>query len=158
MNKWLTRRKAGLKVSPMFSPFSKQAKKWEPHAQKLRLMAECGPNDLLDPYQLAPKLQLAVMDGDEVFRLLPAELQSYLRYNASDHWSGGVLPHPLPDGTFLCILNPAHPRRRKKITLMEEIAHRHMNHHPSKVITDSVDVKARDYDKACETEAFGVGA
>src|SRR5579862_5217235 len=105
MNKWLTRRKAGLKVSPMFSPFSKQAKKWEPHAQKLRLMAECGPNDLLDPYQLAPKLQLAVMDGDEVFRLLPAELQSYLRYNASDHWSGGVLPHPLPDGTFLCILN-----------------------------------------------------
>jgi hypothetical protein len=59
---------------------------------------------------------------------------------------------------YLCILNPAHPRRRKKITLMEEIAHRHMGHQPSRVITDSIDVKARDYDKACETEAFGIGA
>lgn len=142
----------------MFSPFSEQAKRWEPHAQTLRLMAKCGPNDLLDPYELAPRLRLTVMDGDEALGLLPIELQRYLRNDANDHWSGGVLPYPLPDGTYLCILNPAHPRRRKKITLMEEIAHRHMDHQPSKVVTDSVGVKARDYDKACETEAFGVGA
>lgn len=142
----------------MFSPFSKQGKQWEPHAQELRRMAGCGPDDLLDPYRLAPKLQLEVMDGDEVFGLLPADLQRYLRNDASDHWSGGVLPHPLPDGTFLCILNPTHPRRRKKITLMEEIAHRHMKHRPSKVVADSAKVKARDYDRTCETEAYGIGA
>jgi IrrE N-terminal-like domain len=158
MSKWPIRKKPNREGSGVFSPFSKQAKAWEPHAQKLRLMAGCGPDDLLDPYKLAPRLQLTLMDGDEVFQLLPPELQRYLRTEASDHWSGGVLPHPLPDGTYICILNPRHPRRRNKITLMEEIAHRHMKHRPSKVVADSADVKARDFDKACETEAFGIGA
>jgi len=142
----------------VFSPFSQQAKGWEPHAQRLRLMAGCGPNDLLDPYELAPQLKLAVIDSDEVLGLLPPDLQRYLRIDATDHWSGGVLPVPLPDGTYVCILNSGHPRRRRKITLMEEIAHRQMKHQPSKVIVDSSDVRARDFDKACETEAFGIGA
>lgn len=142
----------------MFSPFSKQAREWEPHAQTLRSMAACGPNDQLDPYKLAPLLQLSVLDGDEALRLLPPELQRYLRTEANGHWSGGVLPTPLPDGTYLCILNPGHPARRRKITLMEEIAHRHMKHQPSKVVVDSVELRARDFNKTCETEAFGIGA
>jgi hypothetical protein len=142
----------------VFSPFSTLARGWEPHAQQLRSMAGCGQNDLLDPYQLAPKLLLTVMDGDEAIRLLPPELQQHLRTEGRGHWSGGVLPHPLPDGTYLCILNPGHPPRRKKITLMEEIAHRHMKHRPSKVVADSSDMRARDFDRDCETEAYGVGA
>ena len=121
-------------------------------------MVNCGADDLLDPYMLAPKLQLSVIDGNEVFGLLPTELLAYLRGYARDHWSGGVLPLPLPDGTYVCILNPDHPPRRNKITLMEEIAHRHMKHQPSKVVADSSGVKARDYDRACETEAYGIGA
>jgi hypothetical protein len=158
MSKWPKRKDPSKEGVRVFSPFSKQAKAWEPHAQRLRFMARCGPYDLLDPYKLAPELQLTVMDGDEAFRLLPSELQAYLRCDAKDHWSGGVLPYPLPDGTYLCILNPGHPRRRHKITLMEEIAHRLMQHRPSKVVADSTDLRARDFDKACETEAFGIGA
>src|SRR5690242_17231519 len=87
--------------SRVFSPFSKQAKTWEPHAQTLRQMAGCGPSDLLDPFKLAPQVKLTVMDGDLAINLLPAPLQKYLRGAAKDHWSGGVLPHPLPDGTCL---------------------------------------------------------
>ena len=41
---------------------------------------------------------------------------------------------------------------------MEEIAHRHMKHRPSRIVVDSSDVRARDFDKACEREAFGIGA
>jgi hypothetical protein len=121
-------------------------------------MVACGPYERLDPYRLAPELQLSVLDGDEALRLLPLELQHYLRTEANEHWSGGVLPIPLPDGKYLCILNPTHPPRRRKITLMEEIAHRHMKHQPSKLVVDSSDLRARDFNKACETEAFGIGA
>ena len=158
MSKWPNRKNPNREGSRVFSPFSKQAKGWEPHAQRLRSMAGCGTDDLLDPYELAPQLKLAVVDGDEVLRLLPPDLHRYLRIEASDHWSGGVLPVPLPDGTYVCVLNPGHPRRRRKITLMEEIAHRHMKHQPSMVVVDSSDVRARDFDKACEAEAFGIGA
>jgi hypothetical protein len=41
---------------------------------------------------------------------------------------------------------------------MEEIAHRHMGHKPSKVVLNSSEVRARDFDKACEAEAYGIGA
>lgn len=51
-----------------------------------------------------------------------------------------------------------HPPRRKKITLMEEIAHRHMQHRPSKIVADSSTVRARDFNRACETEVYGIGA
>jgi Zn-dependent peptidase ImmA (M78 family) len=68
------------------------------------------------------------------------------------------MPNPLPDGTYLCILNPLHPPRRNKITLMEEIAHRFMKHEPSRVVADSSDLKARDFNREFEREAHGIGA
>ncbi|MGH9344238.1 MAG: hypothetical protein ACRD19_10805 [Terriglobia bacterium] len=67
---------------------------------------------MLDPYTLAPKVGLTVMAGDDALALLTREVANYLRTEASSHWSGGVLPWPLPDGSYLCILNPAHPPRR----------------------------------------------
>lgn len=158
MNKWPQAKSAPQKGRSVFSPFSRQAKQWEPHAVRLRALAGCGKFDLLDPYALAPKVGLSVLDGHESLALLSVDLRTYLRTEASDHWSGGVLPVPLPDGTYLCILNPFHPPRRKKITLMEEIAHRFMQHQPSKIVADSSNVLARDFDRKCETEAYGIGA
>ncbi len=158
MSKWQQAKSAPQKDRFVFSPFSRQAKQWEPHALRLRSLAGCGRYDLLDPYALAPKVGLCVLDGHEALALLPLDLQAYLRTEASNHWSGGVLPEPLPDGSCLCILNPFHPPRRKKITLMEEIAHRFMGHQPSKIVADSSTVRARDFDRKCETEAYGIGA
>jgi hypothetical protein len=142
----------------VFSPFSGQAKVWEPHGQRLRALAGCGRSEILDPYKLAPKLNLTVMPGEAALALLSPEIRNYLSTDASNEWSGGVLPYPLPDGTFLCILNPAHAPTRNRMTLMEEIAHRYMNHCPTKVLLDSSELRARDFDRACEKEAYGIGA
>lgn len=72
-------------------------------------------------------------------------------------WSGGVLPELLPDGSRICILNPAQSHRRQKITLMEKIAHCFLDHAPTSLVSCG-DVLFRDFDERLEREAFGVGA
>jgi hypothetical protein len=73
-------------------------------------------------------------------------------------WSGGVLPIALPDGTRICILNPTHPVGRQKSTLMEEISHVFLRHVPTKLVFDRVGLQVRDFIKAQEEDAFGIGA
>ena len=142
----------------MFLPFSNRAKQWEPHALALRKLARVQACGLLDPWQLATKVGLRVLDGREAMDLLTEEDRRHLRYEANHEWSGGVYPKPLPDGSFLCILNPNHSRRRCKITLMEEIVHTYLKHVPSKVMLEGDGLQFRDYDGDQEKEAYGIGA
>jgi len=101
---------------------------------------------LVDPWQLAPKVGLQVMDGETPLALLPEEDRLHLCGPASRSWSGGVLPLPLPDGSRLCILNPRHQKRRNKVTLMEEITHSFLNHKPTKITLGGGMVEVRDFD------------
>ena len=141
----------------MFLPFSKRAKDWEPHALKLRGMVWTNPRQSrFDPAELAPKLGLTVMPVS--FRGLTADELRHLRTQARSHWSGGVYPQPLPDGSFLCMLNPDDPARRNRITLMEEICHRYFNHEPTKLVVREDGLLIRDFNDAQEKQAFGVGA
>lgn len=142
----------------MFLPFSEQAKQWEPHGLALRRLARASARVLLDPWKLAPLVGLCVMDGQVALEALPEEMRTHLCNEANDLWSGGVYPVPLPDGKCICILNPYHSRRRSKITLMEEIAHKHLEHSPSKVMPLGNGFRFRDYDKTQEKDAYGVGA
>lgn len=48
--------------------------------------------------------------------------------------------------------------RRNKITLMEEIAHVHLRHNPSQLVIQPDGVVIRDFDRAQEEDAYGVGA
>jgi len=139
-------------------PFSPRSKTWESAAFALRRLAEIGPHDCLDPWKLAPKLKLAVLDGRVALKSLNERDRQRLLGEDRFSWSGGVYPKPFPDGTCLCILNPTHSKRRNKVTLMEEIAHSYLNHKPSglRVIEDGLEV--REYNKAQEQEAYGVGA
>jgi hypothetical protein len=140
-------------------PFSQRAKSWEPKALELRRLAGIGSCDLLDPWSLAPKVGLLVVDADD--RLLQAlgDAQRLQLLGAGGgKWSGGVLPIALPDGMRICILNPTHTRERHKSTLMEEIAHAYLAHEPTKLIFDGESLRARDFIKAQEEEAFGIGA
>ncbi|MGA9040731.1 MAG: ImmA/IrrE family metallo-endopeptidase [Terriglobales bacterium] len=86
------------------------------------------------------------------------ELRSYLLDGAGGHWSAGVHTIPLPDGTYLCILNPTHDLRRKRISLMEEIAHVFLRHKPTIVRDIGEGLSSRDCDASQEHEAYGVGA
>jgi len=141
----------------LFLPFSKRAKDWEPHAVKLRGMVRVEPHHLrFNPIELAPKLGLTVMPVS--FRGLTADELRHLRTQGRFHWSGGIFPRPLPDGSFLCMLNPDDPPRRNRITLMEEICHRYFNHEPTKLVVREDGLLIRDFNDTQEKEAFGVGA
>lgn len=87
---------------------------------------------------------------------LSAEEISYLQ-SLTKGWSGGVLAAPLEDGRRVCMLNPMHAARRNKVTLMEEISHCFLDHKPTKIVVRA-GLGVRDYDKAIEQEAYGVGA
>lgn len=143
----------------MLLPFSQRAKLWEPKALELRRMAGASSSDRLDPWALAPRVGLLVVDADD--RLLGAledELRLQLLGAGRSNWSGGVLPIALPDGSHICILNPTHARARHKSTLMEEISHAYLGHKPTKLIFSGDGLRARDFNKAQEDEAFGIGA
>jgi hypothetical protein len=86
------------------------------------------------------------------------KLRSYLLDGAGGHWSAGVHATPLPDGTYLCILNPTHDIRRRRITLMEEISHVFLRHRPTTVRDIGGGLSSRDFIKPQEEEAYGVGA
>ena len=137
-------------------PFSRRARPWEIKARELRGLLRLTPADLLDPFALAPEVGLTLMELADV--PITDALRSYLMNGASDHWSGGVYPIPLPDGTYLCILNPTHDIKRRRITLMEEITHVFMRHAPTGVRHLTGGLAVRDYDKAQEQEAYGIGA
>lgn len=119
-------------------------------------MLRLRPAEVLDPFALAPKVALTLMELAEV--PIDEGLRSYLMNGAGDHWSGGVYPIPLPDGTYLCILNPTHDIKRRRITLMEEITHVFMRHAPTGVRKLAGGLAVRDYDIAQEREAYGIGA
>lgn len=140
-----------------FVPFSKRSKKWEPLAEQLRRKVPRPDRDAVafDPWKLAPAVGLTVIECS--FQGLDPEEQSYLSNHASGDWSGGVFAETLPDGSRVCMLNPVHPQRRNKITLMEEISHCFLGHTPTKLVAKDRG-RVRDYEKAQEEEAFGIGA
>jgi hypothetical protein len=71
MSTWPNRKKAAREGSSrVFAPFSREAKAWEPYGQQLRALAACGKYDILDPFKLAPLVNLTVMDGNHALSLL----------------------------------------------------------------------------------------
>jgi hypothetical protein len=140
----------------MFLPFSARSRLWEPKAQKLRGLLRLEAEDILDPFDLAPKVGLTLIDFADV--PIDEDLRSYLLNGAGDHWSAGVYAEPLPDATYLCILNPAHDLRRRRITLMEEISHMFLRHQPTTIRDIGAGLSSRDYLQSQEHEAYGVGA
>src|SRR6266851_6629624 len=142
----------------MFLPFSKRSRDWEPIGLELRKLLRLRLDDRLNPWELAPMVGLHVVDPTVAFAALEVGDREHLLGEGKREWSGGVCPHPLPDGKLLCILNPTHSSRRNKITLMEEIVHAHRKHRPSTLVFEEDGLRFRDYDAKQEEEAYGVGA
>lgn len=140
----------------MFLPFSPRSRLWEPKAQHLRSLLHLQPEDLLDPFALAPLVGLTLMHVTNI--PVDDELRAYLLDGAGSHWSAGVHATPLPDGTYLCILNPTHDLHRQRISLMEEISHVFLRHRPTTVRDMGAGLSARDFLQSQEEEAYGVGA
>jgi IrrE N-terminal-like domain len=141
-----------------FLPFSEQGKSWEPIALELRRMSGVRNGELVEPAILAERVGLELVDAHTALEGFPEADRNHLLVTASDSWSGGVLPKPLPNGKCICIINPNHHRRRNRITLMEEVVHIHRKHKPTGLRDVLPGLRVRDYHKEHEAEAYGVGA
>jgi len=136
--------------------------KWrniELKALGLRDFARVRVDQPLNPFDLAHFANLIVIRFDEVAGLSETS-REHLLGPASEKWSGGACT--LPNGMKLVILNPTHGRSRTNATLMEEICHVFLGHQPNRLSVVTKDergkVMNRDYRRADEEEAYGVGA
>ena len=125
----------------------------------LRDFARVRPDLPLNPFDLAHYANLIVLDFEKV-EGLSAAAREHLLGPGTEAWSGGACT--LPNGMKLVILNPNHGPARTKATLMEEICHVFLAHQPNRLSIVTKDergkVMNRDYRKADEEEAYGVGA
>lgn len=136
--------------------------KWrtfELKAIALRDFARVRPDVSLNPFELAQFANLMVVEFEQL-NGLSERAREHLLGPGSESWSGGACS--LPDGMKLVILNPNHGAARTKATLMEEICHVFLAHQPNRLSVVTKDergkVMNRDYRKADEEEAYGVGA
>ena len=140
-------------------PSGEKWRNFELKAIGLRDFARVRADQPLNPFDLAGFANLLVIRFDEVAGLSESA-REHLLGSASEKWSGGACT--LPNGMKLVILNPTHGRSRTNATLMEEICHVFLGHQPNRlsIVTkdDRGKVMARDYRKADEEEAYGVGA
>ena len=134
-------------------------RKFELKALGLRDFARVRIDLPLDPFQLARFANLIVLNFDQI-NGLSESARKHLLGPAAEKWSGGACT--LPNGMKLVVLNPTHGRARTNATLMEEICHVFLGHQPNRLSIVTKDergkVMARDYRKADEEEAYGVGA
>lgn len=128
----------------------------ERKAARLRQLLGLGDHEPLDPFQLADKLQMSVVDPRHIPGISAASLDRALR---DDHaaWSGGTMR--LADGHAVIVLNPTHSKLRNKSTLMEEICHVILGHEPAKIsVVDVTNIAFRSWHKVQEEEAYRAGS
>jgi len=140
-------------------PPGEKWRKFELKALGLRDFACVRTDQPLNPFDLARFANLIVLRFDQV-EALSAAAREHLLGPAVENWSGGACS--LPNGMKLVVLNPTHGRARTNATLMEEICHVFLGHEPNRLSIVTRDargkVMSRDYRKADEEEAYGVGA
>jgi hypothetical protein len=123
----------------------------EDHARQLRQIAGVGPEDALDPVALAGRFRLLIVTPDQIKGLSDQNMDALDTLSAKE-FSGGA--QVLPDGTLLIIANPRQTPERLRVTVMEEVAHRHLGHKPSSFMVEPGGQSRRTYDPVTEDEAY----
>jgi hypothetical protein len=148
-------------VDPHVLPPGEKWRQYELRALGLRDFARARQDAPLDPFALARFANLLVVDFDQI-EGLSEQARERLLGSGMDEWSGGACSQTLPDGGKIIILNPRHGRQRRNATLMEEICHVFLGHTANRlaIMAPGKDGRAvaRDYQKADEDAAYGVGA
>jgi hypothetical protein len=148
-------------VSPLELPPGEKWRRFELQALGVRDFARLLPDAPLDPFALAHFANLLVVDIDKLTNL-SKETREHLLGSAAEEWSGGATSRALPDGRKIVILNPTHGRTRTNATLMEEICHVFLGHKANQLAIVARDergkIRARDYRKADEEDAYATGA
>jgi hypothetical protein len=127
----------------------------ENQAQVLRKKLSLSPLSNLDPFELAKLMEIVVLTPRDVTGL-SADILNQLLTTDSAGWSAGTIC--LPDGKKIVVMNPMHAITRRRVTLMEEITHLHLNHEPTVLREIGKSLAFRDYKSDCEKEAYWIGA
>ena len=119
----------------------------EQNATTLRSQAQVDSLSRFDPLQAHKQLQFVLAKPEEVLELIQTRDQDFLQT-----WSGAA--EELPNKKLFVMLNPTQTIERRRVTLLEELAHRHYGHKP-------VSFTARfvyKYNKPQEDEAYQTAA
>lgn len=128
-----------------------QMKRIERQARIIRQRAGLGEDEPVDALKLQEAFKIRVTYPKDVDGMPEADSEALGKMDASV-WSGMGLP--LSSGELLVILNPNQTPERARVTALEEVAHRHYNHPPSRL--DGV--SQRDYNDPVEKEAYWTAA
>lgn len=136
-------------------PATAHFNRWlEGRATSLRRKLRLDAIEPLDPFALADSMRIPVVTPKDIIDL-PAACSAHVLGDGASHWSGGTVA--LPHGGAVVVLNPTHARTRQRATLMEELAHVHLNHQPSEICIHGA-MAFRSFKKSQETQAYWLGA
>jgi hypothetical protein len=121
---------------------------------RLRATLALAPRAPLNPYALAARMKALVISLADIDGLSPEDRHQLLTVDPQS-WSAGSIR--LPQGEIAILLNHTHPETRKHATLMEELAHIHLDHTPSQLIFVN-GMAVRSFKKTQETQAYWVGS
>jgi Zn-dependent peptidase ImmA (M78 family) len=127
----------------------------ERRGQALRGILQLSPAQPLDPFALAQKMGVELLSPFEIPKL-PKVILEHLLNDGSDGWSAGCLRASV--STIVIVYNPNHAVTRRRATLMEELAHVHLRHKGSELVSGGNGTGFRSYKKSEEKEAYWVGA
>ena len=126
----------------------------ERRADQLRGKCNLGPFDRLDPFALAGKMQVEVIRPHDIPGLDRKVLDHVIGHGAHE-WDAATIP--LSDGIHKVIMNPTRGPERQNASLMEELAHIHLEHKPGRLQTVN-GLVLREWKQTHETEAYWVGS
>jgi len=121
----------------------------------LRRYMSLSPYEILDPFALAVKMSVRVLSLQAI-PCIPQSIIDQLLFRDHSAWSAGCLK--LAQGTAIIVYNPTHAITRQRATIMEELAHLHLRHDGSKLVSTRRNNGFRSYNKSEETQAYFVGA
>lgn len=121
-----------------------------------QLRARCGlqPFARLEPLVLAKEMQVRVITPEDIAGVDDDSLQQIL-VDDPNSWDAGTVV--LPDGSHVVVMNPKRGRERQNASLMEELAHIHLGHKPSRLHCIN-GIMLREWKQSFETQAYWVGA
>jgi hypothetical protein len=137
----------------LFLPFTPSAKATERTAIAIKSDHAFGPYEAVDPFELAARMGVAVVDGSWL-RSLPPELGGPALQEFGGSWSAGSISC---DGTRCVLVNPTHNNSRQLLSLAEELVHESLGHPKSQIISRD-GVTFRTCDHSIEDEAYSVAA
>lgn len=127
----------------------------EEQAAQLRRRAGVGQLDRLDPWTVADQLGITIITPHDIAAMTP-EQHAQVRTVSPKQWSGTGMP--LPNGQLLVVLNPEQTPERATVTTLEEIAHTHYGHQPTRIVTLPNGTAKRSFNARNEQEAYWTAA